>query len=214
MSTEHLIAFLGVAVLVTVTPGQDMALVLRNTLWSNRRAGIVTSVGIVSGLVIWAIVASLGLTAVLLSSKPLFTALKIGGALYLGFLGFQSLRAAFGNSDVKRTESEQPEILGRADLTDLSAYRQGLLSNLGNPKIAIFYSSLLPQFVDEESGIGPLLSLGLLHCLMGLTWLVGYALVLDRAGDLMRRERVRKAIEVTTGFVLVGLAVRLATARR
>ena len=213
MTTGGLLAFLGVATLLTVTPGQDMALVLRNTLWANRRAGIITAVGIVSGLVLWAFVASAGLTAVLLSSRPLFTALKIGGALYLTYLGLQSLRSALQQRGERQPGPHAP-IPDRPPLSDRAAFRQGILSNLGNPKVAIFYSSLLPQFVGGGAGFGPLLSLGLFHCLMGLAWLVGYTVMLDRAGAFMRRARVRRTIEAVTGVVFIGLALRLATERR
>lgn len=214
MEFGSLLAFLGVAVLVTITPGQDMALVLRNTLMTGRRSGFVTSAGVVSGLVVWAVVASAGLTALLLSSEPLFMALKIGGALYLAYLGIQSLVSALrpGNGDVVLAASCARRSVESAG--DRSAFRQGILSNLGNPKVAIFYSSLLPQFAGEGAGFGSLLSLGLLHCLLALVWLTGYALVLDRAGTFMRRARVRRSIEALTGFVLVGLALRLATERR
>lgn len=213
MTSANLIAFLGVAVLVTVTPGQDMALVLRNTLWGNRRAGVVASAGIVTGLGIWAVVASAGLTAVLLSSRPLFTALKIGGALYLAYLGFQSLRNALDRRRASKESRHEVES-GSREIVDRAAFRQGVLSNLGNPKVAIFYSSLLPQFVGDDAGLAPLLSLGLLHCLMALGWLVGYALALDRAGAFMRRSAVRRTIEAFTGFVFIGLALRMATERR
>ena len=214
MTPEGLLAFLGVAILVTITPGQDMALVLRNTLWSNRRAGIATSVGIGSGLVIWAVVASAGVTAVLLSSRPLFTALKVAGALYLAYLGFQSLRSAFQRRDLTDADPVAPAGMTQGAMPDRTAFRQGILSNLGNPKIAVFYSSLLPQFVGEGASFGALLSLGLLHCLMGFAWLTGYAIALDRAAAFMRRSRVRRVVESITGVVLVALAVRLATARR
>jgi threonine/homoserine/homoserine lactone efflux protein len=100
-------------------------------------------------------------------------------------------------------------------LTDRTAFRQGLVSNLGNPKIAIFFSSLLPQFVGGDgASFSALLALGLLFCALGLIWLTSYAVILDRAGAYLRRSTVRRAIEAVTGFVLIGLAVRLATARR
>ncbi len=212
MEFASLLAFLGVAILVTITPGQDMALVLRNTLMVDRRSGFVTSAGIVSGLLVWAVVASAGLTAILLSSEPLFLALKIGGALYLAYLGIQSLHSAM-RAEYRGGSRTTPVSVG-GGTSDLAAYRQGLLSNLGNPKVAIFYSSLLPQFAGDGAGFTSLLALGLFHCLLALVWLTGYALALNRAGAFMRRSRVRRSIEAVTGFVLVGLALRLATERR
>lgn len=201
MTSGSLIAFLGVAILVTVTPGQDMALVLNNMLLADRRAGFVISAGIVSGLIIWA---SVGLTALLLSSKPLFTALKFGGAIYLAYLGFQSLRSALQRHDDGLEQTARSDAANENTVNDWSAYRQGILSNLSNPKVAIFYSSLLPQFAGDRAAFELLLSMGLLHGLLAL----------DRASAFMRRTRVRRAIETPTGTVLVGLALRLATGRR
>ncbi len=195
-----------------MTPGQDMALVLRNTLGGGHRAGLYTSLGVVTGLVVWATATSLGLAALLQSSQVLFDALKFAGALYLAYLGLQALRALFYSLPSMTIETElnrRPSIRGRV------ALRQGLVSNLGNPKIALFFSSLLPQFLDSNGeAFGPLLVLGLIYCLITLCWLLTYALLLDRASVFMRRSQVRKTIEAVTGVVLIGLALRLATARR
>jgi threonine/homoserine/homoserine lactone efflux protein len=89
--------------------------------------------------------------------------------------------------------------------------RQGLLSNLANPKMAVFFSSLLPQFADSFAG---LLSLGLVFCALTMVWLTGYATLVARAGDVLRRPRVRRTLDALTGTVLVGLGLRLATTAR
>ena len=212
MTSGGLIAFLGVAILLIVTPGQDMALVLRNTMSGGRRAGIFTSFGVVSGLVIWATVASVGLAALLESSQVLFGALKIAGALYLALLGLHTLRAAFRPESGPVGHAQRGI---RSAIGDRAALQQGLISNLGNPKIAVFFSSLLPQFIESgESRFLPVLALGLTFCLLTLCWLVAYAALLDRAGAFMRRSQVRRTIEAITGVALIGLAIRLATEQR
>jgi threonine/homoserine/homoserine lactone efflux protein len=212
MTTGGLLAFLGVSLLVIFTPGQDMALVLRNTLGGGHKAGLYTSLGVVMGLIVWATATSLGLVALLQSSQVLFDALKFAGALYLAYLGLQALRALFRSLPSMTIESEldrPPSMRGRV------ALRQGLVSNLGNPKIALFFSSLLPQFLDPSAGsFLPVLVLGMIFCLITLCWLLTYATLLDRASVFMRRPRVRKTIEAVTGVVLIGLALRLATERR
>jgi threonine/homoserine/homoserine lactone efflux protein len=197
----ELLAFLGVAVVVIVTPGQDTALTVRNTLAGGRRAGLRTATGVVCGQAVWALAASAGVAALLVASEPAFVALKLAGAAYLVFLGGQALVAA------ARRRPAGVEV-ARAGGSEL---RQGLLSNLGNPKMAVFFSSLLPQFGES---FGVLLGLGLLFCALTLTWLSAYALAIARAGDVLRRPRVRRTIDAVTGTALVALGLRLATTDR
>jgi threonine/homoserine/homoserine lactone efflux protein len=197
----ELLAFLGVAVVVIVTPGQDTALTVRNTLARGRGAGLRTATGVVCGQAVWALAASIGVAALLVASEPAFVALKLAGAAYLVFLGAQALLAAV------RRRPVHVEV-GRASGSEL---RQGLLSNLGNPKMAVFFSSLLPQFGDS---FPVLLALGLLFCALTLTWLSAYALAIARAGDLLRRPRVRRTLDAVTGTALVALGLRLATTDR
>jgi threonine/homoserine/homoserine lactone efflux protein len=197
----ELLAFLGVAVVVIVTPGQDTALTVRNTMAGGRRAGLRTATGVVCGQAMWALAARAGVAALLVASEPAFVALKLAGAAYLVFLGGQALLAG-----VRRRPAhvEVPRAGG-------SELRQGLLSNLGNPKMAVFFSSLLPQFGDS---FPVLLALGLLFCALTLTWLSAYALAIARAGDVLRRPRVRRTIDAVTGTALVALGLRLATTDR
>jgi threonine/homoserine/homoserine lactone efflux protein len=206
----ELIAFLGVALLVIVTPGPDTALTIRNTLLGGRPAGIATALGVVSGQAVWALATSVGLVALLLASEPAFAAVRIAGAAYLIYLGLQALVAAFRPGGNGRLVVGPPRRLpGRV------AARQGLISNLGNPKMAAFFPSLLPQFVPAgEPTFLPLLLLGLVFCSLTFLWLTAYAVVVARAGDLLRRSRVRRAMEAITGAVLVALGLRLAAEQR
>jgi threonine/homoserine/homoserine lactone efflux protein len=208
----NMAAFLGVSILVIITPGQDTALTIRNTLVGGRGSGILTAAGVASGQFIWTVATSAGLAALLVASEPVFTALKLAGAAYLIFLGAQALYAALRprRDDAKGNRFVSAHRLGR-----IAAYRQGALSNLGNPKMAVFFSSLLPQFIARgHASFTTLLMLGLLFNAMTLTWLTGYALVVARVGDVLRRDRVRRSMEGVTGLVLVGLGLRLATERR
>jgi threonine/homoserine/homoserine lactone efflux protein len=200
----QLASFLAVSALVIVAPGPDMALVARNALVAGTRGGILTSLGAVTGLVIWTLAASAGVAALLRASEPAFLALKVVGATYLVFLGVQALRAAW-----RRDESTGPPRTRTRRF-----YRQGLVSNLGNPKIAVFFTSFLPQFAPSGSSFFALLALGLIFCSITLAWLVGYGVVVARAGDVLRRPRVRRALEGFTGAVLIAFGVRLATEHR
>ena len=208
MAEVNFAAFLGVSILVIAAPGQDTALTIRNTLFGGRRAGLATAAGVATGQFTWTLATSAGLAALLIASEAVFTAVRLAGAAYLVFLGVQALHAA-----VRRRPGER--LRGGKPLGGTAAFRQGVFSNLGNPKMVVFFSSLLPQFVPPgEASFSNLLMLGVIFNLMTLTWLVGYAFVVARVGDVLRRERVRRSFEAVSGLVLVGLGLRLATEPR
>jgi threonine/homoserine/homoserine lactone efflux protein len=199
------LAFLGIAALVIVTPGQDTALTIRNTLVRGRRGGIATALGVASGQAAWTLATSIGLAALLVASEPLFAALRVAGAAYLVLLGLQALR------DALRGHERRTGPPAARNLRPPVAYRQGVLSNLGNPKMAVFFTSLLPQFAASFWG---LLALGLVFCSLTLVWLSAYAIAVARAGDVLRRPAVRRTLDAVTGTVLVALGLRLAAEQR
>jgi threonine/homoserine/homoserine lactone efflux protein len=187
---------------VIVTPGQDTALTIRNTLLGGRSGGIATAAGVVSGQLVWALAASAGLSAVLLASAPLFMAIRIAGAVYLVLLGVQALVAAIRGAH--RVDADAAPRRRRAP------YRQGVLSNLGNPKMAVFFTSLLPQF---GSSFAAMLALGLVFATLTLVWLSAYAVAVAKATNFLQRSWVRRALDAATGLVLVALGLRVATER-
>jgi threonine/homoserine/homoserine lactone efflux protein len=196
---SEVLAFLGVAVLVIVTPGPDTAMTVRGTLLGGRRAGLLTACGVVTGQACWTVAASAGVTALLVASEPAFLALKIAGAAYLVYLGGQALLAAIRGRihAVKVTGAFQPR----------TAYRQGLISDLGNPKMAAFFTSLLPQF---GTTFATMLAFGLMFCVLTWLWLALYATAIAK----LRLGRVYRAIQAVTGAVLVALGLRLAVSGR
>jgi threonine/homoserine/homoserine lactone efflux protein len=200
-----LAAFLGISALVIVTPGQDTALTIRNSLLGGRRPGVFTALGVSVGQAVWALATSVGIAALIVAFEPAFVALKLAGAAFLVYLGAQALLAAVRGGHAQRWE-------GRGPLTSRVAFRQGVVSNLGNPKMAVFFTSLLPQF-GAESFAG-LLALGLVFCSMTFVWLTAYAFVVARVGDVLRRPSIRRVFDAILGAVLVALGIRLATDRR
>jgi threonine/homoserine/homoserine lactone efflux protein len=194
-----LLAFLGVSTLLIVTPGQDTALTIRNTLTGGRRAGVRTALGVSSGQAVWALAAAAGLAAVLQASEPAFLALRLAGAAYLVYLGAHALWLALRGSAHHAVAARRG-----------APYRQGVLSNLGNPKMAVFFTSLLPQFGHSFAA---LLGLGIVFCAMTLAWLSAYAVVIARVGHVLRRPGVRRLIDAVTGAVLVAFGLRLAAER-
>jgi threonine/homoserine/homoserine lactone efflux protein len=199
VSAAQLAAFLGVSAFVIVTPGQDTALTIRNTLLGGRSGGIATAAGVVSGQLVWALAASAGLSAVLLASAPLFMAIRIAGAAYLVLLGVQALVAAIRG--VHRVDADAAPRRRRAP------YRQGVLSNLGNPKMAVFFTSLLPQFGAAPAELA-------VHALAFSALTLGWLCLVARAGAASRVPAVRRLIDAVTGVVLVAFGLRLAAGRR
>jgi len=204
--TGSLLAFLGISALVIITPGQDTALTIRNAMIGGRRGGLFTAMGVSSGQLVWSIAASAGAAALLVAWEPAFLALKCAGVAYLLFLGAQALRDAMrGSGHPVATRG------GGARRSPGSAFRQGLISNLGNPKMAVFFTSLLPQF---GSRFVILMVLGLAFCAMTFAWLACYAVAVAKVGGLLRRSRIRRALDALTGLVLIALSIRLAAEQR
>lgn len=211
---SRLLAFIGLAALLTVTPGADMALVTRNALANGRHAALWTALGINSGLLFWAVASGAGLAALLTASATAFTALKLAGAAYLLLLGIRTIlqtrtRHATGDGNTPDTTAAYLPLGARA------AYRQGLLNNMLNPKVGVFYTTFLPQFIAPgDPVLLRSLLLGGMHSVLGLTWLSCYALLVTRAGAILRSASVSRAIDRVTGTVLIAFGLRLAITSR
>ena len=199
---SQLLPFVGAAILIALTPGADTALVVRNALIGGAPPARRTALGTTTGLLVWGAASACGVAAVLNASAEVFTAVKLAGALYLLWLGLQAIRHAGAHEASGRARSGSP-------------FRQGLLCNLLNPKAGIFFTALLPQFVSPDD---PALLVSLLMTAIAaaasLAWLSVYATLVPRAGDVLRRPPVRRALDRVTGTVLIGLGVRLALSRR
>jgi threonine/homoserine/homoserine lactone efflux protein len=203
---HHLLVFLAGSVVVTVVPGPDMALVTRQVVTRGRAAAQATIAGNLSGLVVHASALAAGLSALLVASATAYSALKLAGAVYLVFLGVQSLRRA-GRAAVAPLDSPAP--------SRWSPYRQGLISTVLNPKPALFFVSYLPQFVDRDGRVTLQVTiLAAIHIVVGLAWLTAYASLVSHAHTALTRPRVKAALDRVTGGVLIALGVRVAVAQR
>ena len=198
-------AFVLLSAILIVTPGPDTALIIRNALAAGPRASTFSAVGVAIGILTWAIAASLGVGLLLERSSVAFTILKLAGAAYLCYLGVRSL---FGRS------RETKPIVRRAALRDRDALRQGLLSNLLNPKTGAFFVTVMPQFLLAGDSPVRLILMVVTFEAMLLVWLTGYGHVISRLGSSGPGVRVRQALSRVTGLVLIGLGARLALERR
>jgi threonine/homoserine/homoserine lactone efflux protein len=206
---EQYLAFLGVSLLVICTPGQDTALTIRNTLLGGRAGGAATAAGVSAGQAVWTVATSAGLAVILLASGPLFSAVRLAGAVYLIYLGVRSLLKAASHAEGSVERSS-----GKSGLRPAGAFWQGLLSNLSNAKMVAFFISLLPPFAGPHPSFVVLLALGLNFSLLTLAWLLGYTFAVDRVSRLLSRASIRRALDAVLGAVLVGLGLRLATEAR
>jgi threonine/homoserine/homoserine lactone efflux protein len=206
-------AFLVLAALLTITPGADTVLTLRNTISGGTRDGLLTMAGVVSGVVFQPLLAALGVAALFVRLPIAFAFVKLAGAFYLVYLGIQSLREA-----AHWWRTRQPNDVGLASIlasrNPWKPYREGFLTNALNPKIAIFYFAVLPQFIKADDPV-LLKSMAMASChyLMGAVWLGGLALAAGRARALLIRPRVKATLEGLSGLAMIGFGARLAFAR-
>jgi threonine/homoserine/homoserine lactone efflux protein len=200
--THDLWVFLVASFLLWLTPGPDTIYILARSIAQGRRAGVMSALGIGSGLLIHTLLAAFGLSAILAASAWAFTAVKTAGAVYLVYLGLHALRKK----------------VGRVDALDLSpmgswrVYGQGVVSNTLNPKVAIFFLAFLPQFVDPAAGRGPMpfLFLGALFVVGGTLWSLGQAVCAASATRTIRRNPALLGwLEHLSGCVYIALGLNL-----
>jgi RhtB (resistance to homoserine/threonine) family protein len=211
MLDAQVLAFFVVAGVLTVTPGADTMLVIRNVLRGGRADGVATTFGIVSGLLVHASLSAVGVSLLLARSATAFQALKLAGAAYLIWLGIRALRAAAGR-DAARADGVAAAAKGNA--TARRSYREGLLTNLLNPKVVIFYVAFLPQFIEPgDPVLAKSLLLAAIHAVQGVLWLGGLSFALERGRRFILMPPVRRTLEAVCGTVLVAFGLRLALAR-
>lgn len=225
---SSLLAFAAFAAVLTVTPGLDTMLVLRTAAADGRRAALAAGAGILLGCLCWALASALGITAVLTASRLAYDVLRLAGAGYLCWLGVRLLArsrrhppgadagaagagAAAGAADAGAGAARAAPTPGRGAA---SAFRIGLTTNLLNPKVGVFYLSVLPQFLPDGMAalVGSTL-LGVVHVAEGLVWFALIVAVVGRARAVLARPGVRRRLDQLTGLLFVGLGVRLAVRR-
>ena len=204
-------AWIALAVVLIITPGPDTALIIRQALRGGAPAASRSALGVGVGSSVWALASVLGVAVLLESSAAAFTVLKLAGAAYLIYLGARSLIGSFGaTSDAPSDDVSQKG----PTLRSSSAFAQGLLNNLLNPKAAAVFVTVMPQFIQPHDSLLRLLLMVAFFDAMVVLWLCAYGYVVSRAGRSRIGVRVRRTLEGVTGVVMIALGARLAFERR
>lgn len=208
---SQFLAFLLAITLLSITPGVDTLLVIRNTARGGARDGILTSLAICCGLFVHATVSALGISLVLLQSAWAFGILKLVGAAYLVWLGGQSLlQARRGTPLVVASVAA-----ARRPVALWLPLREGFLSNVLNPKTVVFYMAFLPQFIaPADPALLKSLWLAGVHFMIANLWQISIALMVGRAGHWLAKRWVSRVLDGVTGSVLVGFGIKLALQQR
>ena len=203
LGTVHLSTFVMSGILLNIYPGPDTLYIISRSLSQGKGAGIVSALGIGTGALIHTLLAGIGLSSLLSASPMAFYGVKLLGAVYLIYLGIRIILAKAGADKTGSYLENQ---------TRLQIYKQGLLTNLFNPKVALFFLSFLPQFVDPVDNYGPLsfLFLGLIILTTGTLWCLFVAVFSASVSETIRKhQKVHAVFEKLTGIIFLGLGLNI-----
>lgn len=210
----QILAFTGLAALLTISPGADTILVIRSVISRGPTAGLLTTAGICSGLFVHASLSAAGLSLILLKSALAFEILKTAGACYLLYLGFQSIRQAFKKGP-GATGPLKNDLARNGKKSARRAFMEGMLNNILNPKPAVFYLALLPQFIGPTDPVLlKSLMLAGIHFVMSIIWLSAISLFFGKMKSFLASPRAQQWLEASSGIILIGLGIRLAMEKR
>jgi len=199
---DSLITFIIASLVLINSPGPDLIFVITQSAVHGARTGILVTLGLVSGLIFHTLLVAFGVAAIILASQTAFTVLKVLGAIYLLYLAWQSFNA---HAEKLRAEKNIPK-------TAIQLYRRGIIMNLTNPKVTVFFLAFLPQFVSAENGsiVTQVFILGSLFMLLGLSSFIMIALAAGKFGNwLNQSEKAQLYLNRFASFVFVGLALNL-----
>ncbi|MCR8926648.1 MULTISPECIES: LysE family translocator [Priestia] len=200
---ENFYLFVITCVFLIILPGPDTAIMTKNTLTVGKQGGFKTMIGICCALSIHTLTAIVGLSAIIAKSALLFSIFKYIGAVYLIYLGIKSLWTL--------RNQETTETVVKIKYKNTSSFKQGFLTNLLNPKIAVFFLTFLPQFVNPGSHtFMPFLILGMTYIVLTIVWYLFYIYLLNQISAFMKKPKTQKAIEGITGTILIGFGIKLA----
>ncbi|WP_053363482.1 LysE family translocator [Bacillus sp. FJAT-27251] len=202
---ENFYLFVIMCILLIILPGPDTAIATKNTISLGRAGGLKTALGTCCALLIHTSAAVLGLSAIIVKSSFLFSVFKYVGAVYLIYLGAKTLWA------MKKGQAASVELTAKSQFANTSCFKQGFLTNILNPKVAVFFLTFLPQFVDSGSNnFVPFLIMGFTYTVLTAVWFFLYVYLIDQISAFMKKPRTQNMIEGITGTILIGFGIKLA----
>lgn len=203
---ENFYLFLIMCIFLIILPGPDTAIATKNTLTVGRTGGLKTMFGTCCALLIHTVAAVVGLSAIIVKSALLFSVFKYVGAVYLIYLGIKTIWAI-----KKKKVANTTEMTNESKYEGTSCFKQGFLTNILNPKVAIFFLTFLPQFVDSGSNTFlPFLIMGITYSVLTAVWFLFYIYLLNQISAFMKKPSTQTFIEGITGTILIGFGVKLA----
>lgn len=203
---ENFYLFVLMCIFLIILPGPDTAIVTKNTLIIGRIGGLKTALGVCCALLIHTSAAILGLSAIIVKSALLFSIFKYVGAVYLIYLGVKTLWSLR-----KKEEAASVEVNTKSQFESRSCFKQGFLTNILNPKVAVFFLTFFPQFVDSGSNTFlPFLIMGITYTLLTALWFLSYVYLINQISAFMKKPKAQNMIEGITGTILIGFGIKLA----
>jgi RhtB (resistance to homoserine/threonine) family protein len=203
---ENFYLFVLMCILLIILPGPDTAIATKNTITVGRIGGLKTALGTCCALLIHTSAAVLGLSAIIVKSALLFSVFKYVGAVYLIYLGIKTLWSLR-----KKEIGASVEMDTKSQFTNKSCFKQGFLTNILNPKVAVFFLTFLPQFVDAGSNTFiPFLLMGITYTLLTAVWFLLYVYLINQVSAFMKKPKAQNIIEGITGTILIGFGIKLA----
>ncbi|WP_078414290.1 LysE family translocator [Priestia abyssalis] len=203
---ENFYLFVAMCIFLIILPGPDTAIATKNTLTVGKSGGLKTAFGICCSLLIHTSAAVLGLSAIIVKSALLFSIFKYIGAVYLIYLGAKTLWSLR-----RKEETASVEMNTQKKFENTSCFKQGFLTNILNPKVAVFFLTFLPQFVDSASNTFiPFLIMGITYTVLTAIWFLLYVFLINKISSFMKKPKTQNIIEGITGTILIGFGIKLA----
>ena len=210
---ENYLGFILAAILLNLTPGTDSMYIITRSISQGQTAGFYSVLGIISGILVHTLLAALGLSVLLANSPTAFMIVKYIGASYLCYLGFKMLTSKNSNSIANNLSKDQ-DVASQKAVDGWQIYKQGVLTNTFNPKVALFFLAFFPQFIDASYAYGMLsfLMLGLTFATTGFIWCLCLALLAARFSTRLRENpSIETMLNRVSGMVFIGLGIKLLT---
>ena len=210
-SIQEILAFAGVVTLLVMFPGPNTLLVMRNAGQGGTRAGCLTVAGVVVALYVHALLSVLGLSVIITRSAHAYLVLKMLGATYIMYLGAAGLYGVFAGRSRKAVGADgEADADSRLTVRAVAFFTQGFVSNVLNPKVALFFLALFPQFIHAEGNVvGEAFLLTLVYSLISMTWYMLLVLFVNRFRQSLQNSTIRQGLAVVAGIVLLGLGLRM-----